>query len=805
MDTISNTTMPNQKVSLSKKQSKTWTKQMADYVVGLAISCNDKSKVRDFLNAANGNIPESTYEYVFKTFGIDGTNTTDEEKLEQTLIKDLRKIDLLAPIKDRYLGEFATSYDNFQIYTDDPETTINRNKEFGKKIMAVMQQELINVLNQQNIQTGQQSQPTPDIPSMLKEFIKSWDSERIDRAQKRLNLLNNEINAKIKYSQLYYYYWACEECYTYRYIQNDRVFFEVVSPLEYYRIPTDNLFVEDDDMGMRLSNRSVDYIKNRYSEYLSSSDIAYLDNINDANFRSSEQFVSLLKSRCIEYGMSERDFINNQGYTNSIISGNSVFRYNDSVPVVNYFFTTDVKVGYLSFYNSIGEIEQRLVEEDYKLDISNGDIEITWDWIKQKFEGEIIGFNSGSKNLEAIYTKPRPIQVQRELFTDLNITKAPYNGISYIHPDSSANPIPYRMLPYTVLYRIYAYQIERAIQKWKSMVFIPESVLTDSEDFNLDERLGRMNAENLFIFNDARVSQQALNSIKEVATTATYNYVSTINQLMIGLKQEAWEVVNMTPTRMGNQKAYQGKSVTDSSLEQSEISSSWGLDMFNIFRGVDYLANFDYSKVAWSDGKQGSYIDESTHESHFVEIDPFEHLSTNIGIHVGNSKLYNEKLGAIKQLGMAFAQSGDNDTAIESILNDNLQVLKKVVSDATKAKRAYEQQMEEAKNQAMIQAEQIKKETKAEENQTKLQEIEMSNQALIKGKLIDQQTKLLEIEMKLQVDTNGNGYIDELERFGDILEKNQAKIDDIQLRREAHQLNVDKFEWDKKHPKNNKK
>ena len=297
MDTISNTTMPNQKVSLSKKQSKTWTKQMADYVVGLAISCNDKSKVRDFLNAANGNIPESTYEYVFKTFGIDGTNTTDEEKLEQTLIKDLRKIDLLAPIKDRYLGEFATSYDNFQIYTDDPETTINRNKEFGKKIMAVMQQELVNVLNQQNIQTGQQSQPTPDISSMLKEFIKSWDSERIDRAQKRLNLLNNEINAKIKYSQLYYYYWACEECYTYRYIQNNRVFFEVVSPLEYYRIPTDNLFVEDDDMGIRLTNRSIDYIKSRYSEYLSSSDITYLDNINDSNFRNSEQFVSLLKSR----------------------------------------------------------------------------------------------------------------------------------------------------------------------------------------------------------------------------------------------------------------------------------------------------------------------------------------------------------------------------------------------------------------------------------------------------------------------------------------------------------------------------
>ena len=154
---------------------------------------------------------------------------------------------------------------------------------------------------------------------------------------------------------------------------------------------------------------------------------------------------------------------------------------------------------------------------------------------------------------------------------------------------------------------------------------------------------------------------------------------------------------------------------------------------------------------------------------------------------------------------MEFAQSGDNVTAIESILNDNLQVLKHIVSEATKAKRLFEQQMADAKNQATIQAEQIKKEVADSENQIKLQEAEINANATIKGKLIDQQTKLLEIEMKLKVDTNGNGYVDELERFGSIIEKNQAKLDDLQLRREAHQLNVDKFNWDKSHPKNNSK
>ena len=42
------TTLPDQRVSLKTKQSSKWTKSMADYVLSLAFSCNDKTKVSKF-------------------------------------------------------------------------------------------------------------------------------------------------------------------------------------------------------------------------------------------------------------------------------------------------------------------------------------------------------------------------------------------------------------------------------------------------------------------------------------------------------------------------------------------------------------------------------------------------------------------------------------------------------------------------------------------------------------------------------------------------------------------------------------
>ena len=47
------------------------------------------------------------------------------------------------------------------------------------------------------------------------------------------------------------------------------LFFEIISPLEYYRIDSGNLFVEDDDYGMREFDININDIIGEYQEVLS--------------------------------------------------------------------------------------------------------------------------------------------------------------------------------------------------------------------------------------------------------------------------------------------------------------------------------------------------------------------------------------------------------------------------------------------------------------------------------------------------------------------------------------------------------
>ena len=134
-----NNTLPDQRVSFRTKQTVKWSMNMANYVVTLAVGSNDKTRTARFLNMANGEVDKKMYEYVLKTYGL-------KDKInKESILEDVRDIDWLQPIKDKYLGEFATSYSNYQVYTDDPNSTFFRNKDYGDKLMAVNQKKIIQI------------------------------------------------------------------------------------------------------------------------------------------------------------------------------------------------------------------------------------------------------------------------------------------------------------------------------------------------------------------------------------------------------------------------------------------------------------------------------------------------------------------------------------------------------------------------------------------------------------------------------------------------------------------------------------
>ena len=135
---VRNHELPDQRVSDKVKQQAKWYIQNADYWIRLALGQNDKTITQKFLDAANGLVDKSTYEYVLK-------NYVDKLGDSAKLYGEIRDVDFLTPIKERYMGEFINMFANYQVFNNDPSATLERNQYLAKKVMGYCNQQIINL------------------------------------------------------------------------------------------------------------------------------------------------------------------------------------------------------------------------------------------------------------------------------------------------------------------------------------------------------------------------------------------------------------------------------------------------------------------------------------------------------------------------------------------------------------------------------------------------------------------------------------------------------------------------------------
>jgi len=752
---------PDQYVSSNfKRTDKKWSIAMTNFVIDLASSFNNKSDVQKYLNAANGIVDKATYKYVLATY-----NTAQGKK--EDMPGTIRDVDFLKPIKDRYMGEFIGAYHNYQVFANDPDVVLKRNAKIGEQVYSMLMQKLVNELNAKGVDTGKESKEVPDIDKWLETATEDWSDDQVIEGQKRLDLLNALTDAKGKYIQAYFYWWACEEVYSYREVHKNDVSFDIISPLEYFRVPSGNQFVEDDDYGMRKYKLSLSQIIDRFREELSDKEMKYLVTLNNTKTSNNTAVVDLDMIMRLD-DFAERG-INRE-------SGSFHKSFTDKLWCADIWHTvykTPIKVGILTFTAPTGKVEEMEVDEDYEFDSESGDIDIKWEYINQFWESYRIGpMDTG------IYLKPRPIEVQREKFNDSSICKNPYNGISYLMKDNEKAPIPYRVLPYLALYRIYTLQQERAIAKFKSWLLVPETILSDTDEMTTEERLDQANKDGTLPYNNTQDANVA-NGIKEVATQAVVQYVTVLDGVLARLKADAWEVANMNNARVGaDQPSGAGKAVTEYSYNQALTGSVWHLEIFNNFRERDYMANLDFSKVAWIDGKQGSFVDPTTNEVVYVKVDGENHLSQNLGVFVRNSNELDAMAKQLKDVAFAAAQNGNEDIAVEAITNKNISKLKRIIKDAAKAKRDFELQMKNVEGQNATQAQQVIQQTEQVKADAKKYEIDTKCQNNIDIALLETDRTLAEWELRMTQDTNGNGYVSGEEMGTDQVEATKKVIAD---------------------------
>jgi hypothetical protein len=677
MDTIKNyNDFPNQKVRNSEKKKSSWYIPFTNYIIERALAESTTSEAVKNIKYANGIIDDDSIGYVLAPYGKDIAQQAKQLRFPN----NIRKLDIIIGIKERYIGEYIKQYHNYQVYIHDSDSVFIRNKELANAVTSQLLTTFLKLVESEDESEIEKL----DLESFSKKFIEEWKDERVIKAQKRLDLINDLTEADIKYIQAFFYWFACEEVYTYRTIISNELEKEIVPPYEYHRINSGNMFVEDDDMGMRKYKLSINQIIE--SEELDEKDIDYIRSmiVNHGNNTGPVTVEPIL--------LESRDAFN--FYKPSDVGKISFTDDSKMVDVYHCVAKTQTLIYDLTYYDFLtGEVKTLEVPQDYKLDKASGDISLSPKWINEVWESKRYG-----DKISGVYTPAKPVDVQRQEINNSNKCKLPYNGIKGLLANNFINPIPKRLITYQELIRVFMFQLEKSVSKFKTFNIIPESLLADSGTMKLEHRLHYATVDDILPIKDESIDPVTYQAIKTLYNQGAEKLISVLMELIVYLRKEALDVANMNEQRYGDIHAQAGKSVTEYAITKATTGSILMFEMFNKFRERDYQADLDYSKAAWVDGKKGSYIDPNTKEVIYVDIDGVEELGTNIGVFIKNSALEEEKLKMYRELAFSAAQNGNFDVAADAITSENSTELRRLIKKAVEANKEHEANLEKARS-----------------------------------------------------------------------------------------------------------
>lgn len=764
---------PDQRVSEKEKQSEEWYIKCINYIIDRALAEDEKSEVIKHFNASNGEIDESTIQYALSPYGKDVQQQAKQIRFPNTI----RDLDIIVPIKERYMGEYIKQYSNHQVYIHDSDSVFERNEQLKAAVKSKIFAKF-----QELIETGDESVLEDlDIEAFSKEFIEEWVDERVIRGQRRLDLINDLTNSTVNYIQAFLYWFATEEVYSHRRVVNNELKKEIIPPWEYYRIDSGNLFVEDDDMGVRKYKMSINQIIDEFRDEFQGSqgkrDFEYLRSLLD-KYSTSGDPISVQTSLIMDRKAWE------------IYDGNSIYKAKPNtnlditdasrlLDVYHCVWKTEKEIRILKYADPLtGEIKETEVSPDYELDAMSGDISLTKDYINEVYESWRFG-----GRFEGVYLPARPVEVQRQEVNNSSICKLPYNGLTGLLKHNAKRPVPSRLIAYQELIKLYNFQREKAIAKFKTFNLIPESILLDSDEMTLEERFHYAAMDDILPFRDIDMEPGVYQAIKSLYNQGAERYITILTEVIESLKRDAMDEANMNEQRFGDIGQQAGKSVTEYAITKATTGSILMFEMFNKFKERDYMADLDYSKAAWVDGKQGSYIDPNTKDVVYVDIDGVSDLGTNWGVFIRNSALEEEKLKQYREIAFAASQGGEYGVAADAVHSENSTEIRKIIKKAQKAKEEYQKNMEESRNQmqeriAQLEQEKTEKEKLHDEKITKIKEHASTNR------------KIMEIElgiMKLEAEFEKTLEMPD----GTITDDHKVAMDEARLELERRKQELD--------------
>lgn len=771
-----NAQFPQQRVGKSDKLKAEWYTNCIDYVIDAGLSFNDRTETETKLRILRGDIPDSFYK---KTLNPYNSNNEKYTRFPATM----RNLDIMSDIIRRYVSEYFKGVHEFIVGANNPDIVANKNAKLKAKMMELAEQAFQQELQkqqqaaqQQAVQQGQDPNTVnpqdnmPDPEQFIKEFNEKYIDDESRQGQDMLDYIRAMTQDNLIYLTSFFNFVSLGECYSYCDIRGSKIIKEAIPVIDAFPIPNGNFFVEDHDMFARRMMLSYQQILDMFDNNLSETDKKFLETYyshhsspNGIVRLSYNQYFESYPDVCSKFTSEERKLFQSEPV--SVYEGN-----NNLYEVWHVVWRGEARRGVLTYVNEIGMTTTKIVDEDYELDKSKGDISIEWEYEPQVYEGYRIG-----NRYTAIYPiKARPIAFNRN-------GKLPYNGIMEVLPMMGKFSIIKLVTPYQIMRNIFAYHREMIIAKNKMLILLlPESLIAS----NTEDKIYKMAADGVLLVDDSEdANSQKMANIR-LLNANMGQYITELTNLIEATKQEAREMVDMNMQRYGEIAQSAGAATTQEAIVRSSMGMVILVQMFDEFRKADYNRDLDYCKLAYIDGLDTSYWDELG-KRRFISLDVNSFVNSDYSTTVRNDSKELDKIQQLRQWAFSAAQNGDLDMALAAITGDNVSQIKATVTKFNAIKQQHEEQMKQMEQ--MIKQEEI--ENKLKEIAAKGEQDRLTEQLKYQYEL---QLKYVDVDMGILNNTASDNNAAK-NRLTELAEQNKANIEQQKIQLAREQMMADSY------------
>jgi hypothetical protein len=744
-------TFPRQAIPQNQK-NKEWYKSNVDYFIQQSdYYSDDRWEMILLYKAAIGELDKSAYSYVLNPYN------SQEENLKQYPAQ-LRNYDFITPIINLYLGEKAEKVNNHEVIVTN-EDAINIHKEkLNKAFLSYLSQSFINELNSSGVETGVSSKELPSPEEYLSKFKVGNTDIRAIQGQEAIDYIKYALDTKDKMQEAFFDWLAVGRVYTFKDVYKNDLIYEIVPPLEAWHGTTNTGFVEDSNWFVRRTRYNLNQVIDKFSEDLDDDEIKNLEQglINGDGFNTS----NFIQTTNLDKNFSSDTTNNLLTLNNNLID---VFH-------VTWKSLRNIKILKYTSQETLEVLEME-VDDSYILNRDNGDISLTKETINEVHECYKIGNN--------LYKKGRPLLAQRDELANSSICKLPYNGRVGYTERNKINSIVKSLLNYQALYNIYHYRAELTLARNKDKIMLmPLGLLP--EGWTEDKFLYFAETTGLAFFDETKPNAAAvLNAIRSIDMNLG-NYVAQMRDLLISIKNEAWDSVGMNRQRFGNISASDGKGITEQAQLRSSVISREMFRRFERLEESDLQGLLDYSKLAWINGKKGMYISSDDTKA-MLNINPEIHCNSDYGVFVKDSNAEGEKLQQAKQFAFGWAQKSNvpASNVLEILDSNNMSKLKNFI----KIQEDIQQQLLEKQQEADRQNSQVladkEAQIAAQDNQTKIQVAQIQAGSLIESANIKAATDLTNLSNSENIDNTDLKIQEQYNKYQENLRKSQLEKDKL--------------------------